>query len=198
MVRTSTIGRALARTLHAAYALSIASAIVVPTLPARHTGAVGVWLRDTLRQVSVQQSWRMYAPDPVRSHAYMNLTAEFADGSHVELEETAQEQPGWGTTYALAKTRLDIWRYYANLRPKERNVNRTWYLYGVCVREARKPGPHPVRIVMTVVTRRFTSPRKVREGAAPLGPPQRREVARISCNHPTVLRMIEGDRLHAT
>lgn len=150
-------------------------------------------LAGRLRKVSYVQSWRMYAPNPQRAQIYMNLTAHYDDGSARPLEETMQERYGWGTTYAWNKTRVDIWRHYANFHPKKNNLNRTWYLRGVCVREARH-GPIPHKIVMHQVRRGFVSPAKVARGAPGLGRPQRSLVTVAYCRAQKVREMIEADQ----
>ena len=178
--------------LRALGVLALATFIVCPALPGDYGGfkqTIAGWER----QVSVKQQWRMYAPNPSRSQTYMNLTAVYGDDTRVELEETVQERGGWGTHWLWDKTRADIWRYYANFNPKKRNINRTWYLKGVCVREARR-GPIPDKISMEHVKRRFAPPDRVRQGTLGLGRPIRRMVTVQYCKAPEVRKMIEADR----
>jgi hypothetical protein len=189
----ATVVRALGRLLHAAAVLALAVLVVVPALPGDWTAGVSGKLSGALRPISFKQSWRMYAPDPQRAHTYMNLTARYADGTERELEETEQERAGWGTHWAWQKTRVDIWRYYALAHPKGRNDNRTWYLKGVCVREARG-GDIPEKIVMHQIRRRFAPPEKVRRGTSGLGRPRQDLVTVAYCKTPDVLEMIAEDR----
>lgn len=170
--------------------------ILAPNLPGKWLpDAVNRWngeLAGKLRQISFVQSWRMYAPNPQRAQTYMNLTAHYADGSSAHLEETRQEQQGWHTTWAWRKTRMDIWRHYANFRPKQVNEHRKWYLRGVCVREARR-GTMPDKITMEHVTRRFAKPHKVRRGAPGLGRFRRRLITVQYCKVKRVRMMLEAD-----
>jgi hypothetical protein len=135
----------------------------------------------------------MYAPNPQRAQLEMNLHATYADGTERELFETELERRAWGTHWVWDKTREDIWRQYANFHPDKRNINRIWYLKGVCVREARH-GEIPVKIVMYQVRRRFAPPQKVAQGAPGLGAPRRKLVTVQYCKKPDVLEMIEHDR----
>ena len=183
------------RLLHAACVLAIVIAIVLPPLPEWLRGQLGADVSALELKVSFKQGWQMYAPDPQRAQLEMNLTAVFADGSERRLQETQDEKFAWTTHWFWNKTRVDIWRQYANFRPDQRNDNRTWYLKGVCVREART-GDIPQRIVMDQVRRRFTPPDKVREGAPGLGAPVRKLVTVQYCKTPEVLEMIEQDREH--
>ena len=183
----------LGRMVHAAAVIALAALVVVPAIPERWTGGVSSKLGTMLRPLSIKQSWRMYAPDPQRAQTYMNLTARYADGTERELEETLQERAAWGTHWAWQKTRVDIWRYYALAHPKGRNDNRTWYLKGVCVREARV-GEIPEKLVMNQIRRRFAPPEKVRAGSSGLGRPRQDLVTVQYCKAPEVLEMIEEDR----
>ncbi len=187
--------RVVGRLLHAAFVLAIVAAIVVPPLPERIRGPLGTKLSALELEVSFKQGWQMYAPNPQRAQLEMNLTAYYADGSERRLEETLAEKHAWGTHWFWNKTRVDIWRQYANFRPDARNDNRTWYLKGVCVREARR-GDIPQRIVMEHVRRRFTPPEHVAKGAPGLGAPTRKLVTVQYCKNPDVLEMIEQDRAH--
>jgi hypothetical protein len=190
-----TAWRVIVRLLHAAFVVAIVVAIVLPPLPEAIRGTLGTKLSGLEHQLSFKQGWQMYAPDPQRAQLEMNLTAVFADGSERRLEETAAEKYAWGTHWFWNKTRVDIWRQYANFHPDRRNENRTWYLKGVCVREARV-GEIPQRIVMYQVRRRFTPPEHVAKGAPGLGTPSRRLVTVQYCKTPEVLEMIEQDREH--
>jgi hypothetical protein len=182
----------LGRSLHALGVIAIATFVVVPAIPDAWTGGLSGTLGSMLRPLSLKQTWRMYAPDPQRAQSYMKLTARYPDGRERELEETEQARAGWETHFAWHKTRVDIWRYYALAHPKGRNDNRTWYLKGVCVREARR-GDIPEKIVMHQVRRRFPPPDKARQGAG-LGRPRESLVTVQYCKTPEVLGMIESDR----
>ncbi len=188
--------RALRRILHAAFALAVVAFVLVPNVPSKMLPLSGTLAKLGLT-VSFKQGWQMYAPNPQRAHAYMNLTAVYDDGSEAYLEESLQENRAWNTHWMWNKTRVDIWRQYANFGAKHRNDNRTWYLKGVCVREARK-GPIPHRILMHHVRRRFTAPHKVAKGAPDLGPPKRTLTTVQYCRNPVVLEMIEADRARTT
>lgn len=183
----------LGRALHLLSVVAIATFVVVPALPGAWTGGLSGRLSSLLRPISVKQSWRMYAPNPQRAQAYMNLTAEYADGTERVLEETEQERAGWGTHWMWNKSRVDIWRHYANFHPKRRNDHRTWYLRGTCVREARR-GPIPEKIVMHQVRRRFAPPDAVGANTGGLGVPRRSLVTVQYCRTKQVLTMIEEDR----
>ncbi len=183
--------RILLRALHAAFVLTVVGFVVIPNVPSEDvplSGTMAKWAK----QVSFKQGWQMYAPNPTRAQMYMNLTAVYDDGSERRLEETLQENQAWGTHFMWDKTRVDIWRQYANFNVKHRNNNRVWYLKGVCVREARK-GPVPKRIVMHMVRRRFTPPDKVAKGRPGLGKPKRTFVTVQYCQHPVVKKIIEAD-----
>ena len=184
--------RALHRAARVLGVLALATIVVVPNLPGEWVGEWSSTLAGWLRQVSFVQSWRMYAPNPSRSQTYMNLTAHYADGTTAPLWESEQERGGWGTVWAWQKTREDIWRHYANFHPKSANEHRTWYLRGVCVREART-GRIPDKIVMEQVTRSFTHPEKVAAGRPALG---RRRVELVTvayCKTQLAREMIEAD-----
>ena len=128
--REPAIRGVLRRCVHIVWALALASIVLLPNLPTERFGQLPSKLAGWLRPVSFVQSWRMYAPDPQRSQTYMNLTAHYPGGREVELEETIQEKNGWTVTWAGQKTRVDIWRHYANFHGSGRNDNRTWYLRG--------------------------------------------------------------------
>jgi hypothetical protein len=190
--------------LHAAFVLAIVSSILIPVIPGKYIPiqfcddegkcrSLSAVVEDWERKISIKQGWQMYAPNPQRAHIYMNLTAIYPDGTERELEETLQEHSAWGTHWLWDKTRVDIWRQYANFNPRKRNRNRIWYLRGVCVREARR-GDIPQRIVMYAVRRRFTPPEQVRAGKPGLGKPRRELVTVQYCKTPQLLEMIEQDR----
>jgi hypothetical protein len=179
--------------LHLVYVVAVGLLVLGPFLPKSVFGDASTKLSGWLRQISVVQNWRMYAPDPQRAQIYMDLTAVYEDGSERELLETRIERHGWSTQYAWTKTRMDIWRHYANFRPRQANDHRKWYLRGVCVREARR-GPIPKKIVMHQVRRRFTPPEQVAAGAPPLSRPRRRFVTVAYCRASEVKAMIEADR----
>ncbi len=185
--------RPLLRLLHAAFVLTLVGFIVIPNIPSEDFPLSGTMARWA-KQVSFKQGWQMYAPNPTRAQMYMNLTAVYDDGSERRLEETEQENQAWGTHFMWDKTRVDIWRQYANFNVKHRNNNRVWYLKGVCVREARK-GPIPKRIIMHMVRRRFTPPQKVAQGRPGLGKPKRTFVTVQYCQHPVVKQIIDADAL---
>ncbi|MBC8072749.1 MAG: hypothetical protein IAG13_30795, partial [Deltaproteobacteria bacterium] len=161
------------RLLHALVPTAMVVAIVVPTLPSDGFGPLPGLVARGLLLVSVKQTWGMYAPDPQRAQTYMDLEAEYADGSVALLREHDDVLHGWGTTWAWRKTRVDIWRFYANFHADRRNDNRSWYLRSVCVREART-GEEPRKLSMFHVKRRFASPEAVRAGKPGLGAPDRR------------------------
>lgn len=181
------------RLLHALVPLAMAAAILLPALPGEGFGPLPRALGRAMLVVGVKQSWGMYAPDPQRSHHYMELTAVYDDGTERALEENVDVEHGWGTTWAWKKTRLDIWKFYANFHPKKRNEHRLWYLRMVCVREARA-GAVPDKITMHHVSRRFVSPAKVRKGSPGLGEPERTLVTVQHCRTPPVDAMIAEDQ----
>jgi hypothetical protein len=81
-----------------------------------------------------------------RSHSYLSVKAELADGTTVPLDEAIQAETAWGAVWDWQKRRTDMWRFYAVTQADRRNINRTWYLRGLCVREERArgvgAGPH--------------------------------------------------------
>ncbi len=180
-----------ARLLHAVFVLVIVAFVLIPNIPSKHL-ALSSTMARWAKTVSFKQGWQMYAPNPQRSQMYMNLTAVYDDGSERRLEETVAENASWDTHFMWDKTRVDIWRQYANFRAKSRNNNRVWYLRGVCVREARV-GPIPTKIVMHMVRRRFTPPDKVAAGKPDLGKPKRTFITVTYCKHPVVRDIIDAD-----
>ncbi|MBL4684956.1 MAG: hypothetical protein JKY37_10230 [Nannocystaceae bacterium] len=193
--QSSRVRGPLRRVLHVTWALALASVIVAPNLPASGFGPLPSRLSGWMRPLPFAQSWRMYAPNPGRSHTYMNLAAHYPDGRIVELQETLQEREGWSVTWAGNKSRVDIWRHYANFRPKKSSAHRTWYLRAVCIREARK-GEIPTKIVMTQVRRRFTPPGRVAKGKRELGARRghSKAMAWMPCKTRATLALIEADR----
>jgi hypothetical protein len=149
-------------------------------------------LTQLMRPLSLSQSWNMYAPDPPRGHFYMELTAHDADGTARVLEESELVEHGWGTTFFWEKTRKEIWRLTITGKIDEVDRNRTWYLRGVCLREARR-GHDVQRVEMTQVFRRIRTPEQVRDGKELLGPPKRRKAQDGSCRVQIIRDMIETD-----
>jgi hypothetical protein len=158
-----------------------------PRLRPRHDRLV-----ELMRPLSLSQSWNMYAPDPARGHYYMELIAYDADGSRRVLEDSYMAEHGWGTAWFWRRPRVEIWRYAVSSRVGENDRNRTWYLRGVCAREAGR-GYDIRRIEMTQVYRRMRAPEQVREGKELLGPPKRRKAQDGNCNVQIVREMIEID-----
>jgi hypothetical protein len=148
-------------------------------------------LIDAMRKVSLSQSWSMYAPNPSRGHFYIELRAVDADGTVRVLEET--ERVDWGTAWLWTKDREDIWLHTVARRADEINRNRTWYLRGVCVREARR-GYDIRRLEANRVDRSIRSPEKVRAGKPVLGPERRQKAQDTSCRVDIIRDMIEYDR----
>ena len=185
--------RGLKDALHVAWALALAALIVAPALPADLQGPALKALVAQLRVFSVSQHWSMYAPDPVRGQAYIDLRARLPDGREEPLEEAEQAAAGWGTSWAWQRSRRDIWRAHAALHAKG-NINRTWYAKGVCVREARRRGEPPEAILVDRVVRSFTPPDAVRRGAPDLGVVSRTPVLRIDCRLPEIRARIAADR----
>jgi hypothetical protein len=146
-----------------------------------------------MKLISLSQTWRMYAPDPGRGHFYMRIKAYDADGTVRELEETFMAEHGWGTARAWNRSRLDIWQHAVTRNIDKVNRNRTWYLRGVCMREARR-GHDVQRLEMTRVYRKIRSPARVREGKGVLGPPKVKKAQDGSCRVKVIRDMIELDR----
>ena len=187
------------RFLHALLALALAGLIVVPALPTEYSHA---WfgkervdeLSNKMRAVSLSQRWIMYSPDPSRWITLLALTEYRKDGTRVRLEEHAKAEDGWGTHWWWTKSRKDIWQYYAAIRRKRPNPNRTWFLKGVCVRETRDhPDDPPVRILAESVRRRINPPDKVRAGAPDIGPEQRETIQLLDCRIMPVQNMLKDD-----
>lgn len=183
----------LRRTIHTLVPLALTVMIVAPVLPAPLDG-LGSAIANKTRTISVLQTWNMYAPDPVRSHTYLSIRAEMPDGSTVPLAESIRADAGWGGIWDWQKRRTDIWWFYATMRPDEHNVNRTWYLRGLCVREERERGVAPVRVIADRVRRRFTPPDQVAAGAPGLSVAERSHVQTLTCNGWPERAMIAEDR----
>ncbi|PRQ05429.1 hypothetical protein ENSA5_02490 [Enhygromyxa salina] len=161
---------------------------LAPPRQARHDELI-----KAMRQISLSQAWSMYAPNPGRGHFYMTLTAHDADGSVRELEESYMSEHGWGTAWAWRRSRLDIWQHAVTRKIDKTNRNRTWYLRGVCVREARR-GYDVKRLEMKRVYRRIRSPERVREGKEVIGPPRLKRAQDGSCRVKIIRDMIATDR----
>lgn len=149
-------------------------------------------LAAIMQKLSLSQTWGMYAPDPGKGHFYMELYAHDADGTVRKLEETHVAEEGWGTAWAWDRTRRHIWQHTVSRRIDKTSRNRTWYLRGVCVREARR-GHDVRRIEMQRVYRRIRTPERVREGAETLGPIKRSKAQDGSCNVAIIREMIATD-----
>lgn len=147
-----------------------------------------------LRRVSLSQTWNMYAPNPSRGHAYMELSGVERSGEPVDFEENSDLEDGWGTTWAGRWSRRDVWRYTLVRRINTTSRNRVWFLRGLCVRADRR-GQDLKEVSMARVYRRIRSPKRVRAGKATLGPAKRhRREHKTSCNVPIVREMIAFDR----
>ncbi len=155
-------------------------------------------LGKRMKKVSLSQSWNMYAPDPSKGHYFMELYAHDRDGTTRKLEESRNAEVGWGTVWAWKRTRKDIWHLAVNMRPNKVNRNRTWYMRGVCLREARA-GHEVRRVEMYRVYRHIRSPERVAAGAELLGPIKRRKpsAGEGSCNVAIVREMIATDPILA-
>ncbi len=188
------------RMVHALLALALAAFIVIPALPREQSHA---WfgkermdsLARSMRTVSLSQRWIMYSPNPSRWITLLALSEYRADGTRVPLVEYEKAETGWRTHWWWTKSRRDIWQYYAAIRRKKPNPNRTWFLKGVCVREARDhPEDPPVRILAESVRRRITPPHKVRRGRPDIGPAQREKIQLLDCRILPVRTMIKEDQ----
>lgn len=195
MVAAETALRRLRSLVQVLWALSLGAAIILPALPTSTRGAVGDQIDGWLRKIGVAQHWGMYAPDPQRGQAYLDLRARLADGSEVPLEESTAAAAGWGTSWVWRKRRHDLWLAHTALsRGGGGNINRTWYAKAVCVREARRRGVAPAAILVDRVVRGFTNPAKVARGAPDLGPVERKSVQKIDCGYPQIQAMIREDQ----
>jgi hypothetical protein len=155
-------------------------------------------LSKVMRSLSLSQTWNMYAPDPQTGHFFMQLYAHDADGQTRTLEESWDAEHGWGTVWAWQRDRKHIWQLAVGRHVTEVNRNRTWYLRGVCVREARL-GHAIRRVEMYRVFRRIRPPERVAAGADLLGPPKRRKpgAGEGSCNVQIIREMIATDPMRA-
>jgi hypothetical protein len=176
-------------------ALMVLSAIPSEKVPER-IASQRERLSAVMHKLSLSQSWNMYAPDPGKGHFYMELYAHDADGTVRKLEDSRMAEEGWGTAWAWERTRLDIWQHTVTRRIDKASRNRTWYLRGVCLREARR-GYDVRRIEMTRVYRRIRPPDRVREGAETLGPIKRSKAQDGSCNVAVIREMIATDPMGA-
>ena len=147
---------------------------------------------EYMRTVSLSQTWAMYAPNPGRGHFYMTLKALDEDGTERELEESIMARVGWGTARFWRRSRLDIWQHAVTRRIDKANRNRTWYLRGVCLREARR-GYQVRRLEMARVYRGMRSPERVREGKDVLGPAKTTKAQDGSCRVQIIRDMIAVD-----
>ncbi len=177
--------------------LAVAALIVVPAIPLgllglRHAELATDIERTTLL-FSVSQKWKMYSPNPRGGMEYLNLTAHYKDGRTEDLEETEVERRGWGTVWDWEKSRKHVWLSYLTAEPDENHPRRTWFLRGVCIREARRRGELPEKITVQLLRRRFAPPDRVRAGEPGLGPEQRRELEAQTCQTPEVWAMLEAD-----
>lgn len=175
----------IARTLTA---LALTTVIVAPLVP----GPLGTPIVTQMRKISVLQTWNMYAPDPQRAQSYLSLSAELADGTIVPLAEAEQAEHGWDTVWDWQKRRVDIWRIIAV--GGKQSTHRSWYLRGVCVREARSHEAPPRRVIAERVRRGFASPDAVRAGKPPLGQLTRAELQTVRCDDWPARGMIAADR----
>lgn len=186
----------LRRAVNVVVPLLLGALMLLATWPSEHLGPRLRPHHDRLiglmRPLSLSQSWSMYAPDPGRGHYFMQLVAHDADGSVRVLEDSELAEHGWGTAFFWDRTRVQIWQYAVTGRVDEVNRNRTWFLRGVCVREARR-GYDVKRVEMTQVFRRIRSPEQVREGKQLLGPIKRRKAQDGSCRVQIIREMIEVD-----
>ena len=211
---------ALRRTFDIVFPLLIAAVLIIVAVPEAKmpedssVRAVRKRLaKELFRPMSMSQQWGMYAPDPARSMTYMHLTAESTGhytlprGKQKPLVEPGEAPPGtwhldealraerdWETIWGWQKTRRDIWRYRLSTKNVDKpNRNRSWYMRGVCVREARE-GRYPAYIQMQQLKRRFTKPDRVRKGKPVFGPRKYTRSDRSWCRSPLVAEMIERDR----
>lgn len=164
--------------------------------------------------MGLSQQWGMYAPDPARSMSYVHLTAE-SKGARVfpvrksdpqpepgsapegtwQLDEARWAEQDWGVKWFWHKSRADIWRYRLAMSKHDTpNRNRSWYMRGVCVREARE-GRFPHYIQMQALKRRFSKPEAVRKGKPEYGPREYIRSDRTWCKSKLVAGMLEHDRL---
>lgn len=187
----------LRRVVNVAAPLGLIWALVLAAIPrgeleggrlARHDRLV-----ELMRPLSLSQSWGMYAPDAARSHRYLILEAHDADGRVRALEESEALDQGWGTVRGWARSRRDIWRVEITRSMATANRNRTWYLRGVCLREARR-GHEVEHLQLRLASRSLRSPEQVRAGRGVLGPLRVEPAGRASCRVGIIRKMIARDR----
>lgn len=179
----------LVRTTRTITALALATVMLAPLVP----GQPGAAIVAQMRRISVLQTWNMYAPDTQRAQSYLSLSAELADGTIVPLEEAEQAETGWDTVWDWNKRRVDIWRIIAV--GEKATIHRSWYLRGVCVREARGRDEPPRKIIAERARRRFASPDAVRAGKPTLGELGRSELQTVRCDDWPARGMISEDRV---
>lgn len=186
--------------MNVVFPLVLAGILVLPALKVPADGPLG-WLRaqqarlvQGLMTISVQQNWRMYAPNPSRSNMGPHVVAVWDDGEEVPLEESERAAAETGRVWAWRRRRVDFWRFQiAAYRPNRPNRNRSWYLWGVCVREAR--GGETPRLVKLYGERvRLAAPADVAKGEPVLRPPERKRIATVACRVGRTKTMIEEDR----
>ncbi len=188
-------GAALRRTLEALWVLALAALIVVPALPGSWQTELTKDVIGWTKKVSLSQHWSMYAPNPQRGIAYLNIRGRHLDGHEEPLEEAGRAEAGWGTVWGWEKRRRDIWAFYAGVSKKKGgNLRRTWFVKSICIREARRSDHPPRLLLVDRVSRTFTHPDKVRAGEPDLSPLVRTPVQKIDCGYPPIQRMIEEDR----
>lgn len=188
-------GAALRRTIEALWVLALAALIVVPALPGSWQTELTKDVIGWTKKVSLSQHWSMYAPNPQRAIAYLNIRGRHLDGHEEPLEEAERAEAGWGTIWGWEKRRRDIWAFYAGVSKKKGgNLRRTWFVKSICIREARRRDDPPRLLLVDRVSRTFTPPDRVRAGEPDLGPLVRTPVQKIDCGYPPIQRMIEEDR----
>jgi len=145
-----------------------------------------------MRTVSLSQTWKMYAPDATKGHAYVEIIGYDKAGDPHVLEESHMVQEGWTTARAWRRSRLDIWEHTVTRHITKTNRNRTWYMRGVCVRERRR-GLDIQRVELRRIFRKVRAPEKVRKGAETLGPLKRSKAQNGSCHVKIIRNMIAED-----
>ena len=190
------VGEHLRRWINVVIPLVLAMVLIFPAVQFKGKGKLkGAQTRlvGALRTISVQQSWRMYAPNPSRSHTMPYVVGVDAHGEEYPLEESIRSDQETGRVWLWKRRRIDFWRFQvAAFRPTKPNRNRSWYLRGVCVRESRKD--NPPRLVHLYGERvNLTPPKAVRNGKPVLGKPRRAKIETASCVIGRVPRMIEED-----
>jgi hypothetical protein len=145
-----------------------------------------------MRKFSLSQYWGMYAPEATRAMRYIRVTAYYEDGRQEGLVENVEEASGWETQWFWTKRRTSIWRH--RLTRDNATRDRIWYLRGVCVRETRRTGETPERVVMEMVRRPVRPPHRVRDGHAVLGKRKVKPLQSMSCAAPVTRDMVEEAR----